>query len=54
MACQRRVAFGQQLAEKMMSCGLRHCAAMLDPKINPSRAWLCSMAQVESLEATGS
>jgi hypothetical protein len=23
-------------------------------KISPSRAWLCSMAQVEPLEATGS
>jgi hypothetical protein len=28
IARRRRVAFGQHFVEKMMSCGLRHCAAM--------------------------
>ena len=28
IACRRRVAFGQHFVEKMMSCGLRHCAVM--------------------------
>ena len=28
IACRRRVTFGQHFVEKMMSCGLRHCAVM--------------------------
>jgi len=55
-ACRRRVAFGQHSLEKLMTLQFPPLRGhnILIGKIRPSRAWLCSMAQVEPSEATGS
>jgi len=50
IACRRRVAHRQHLPKKLRPA-FAHCASTIDPKISPSHAWLCSMVQVEPLEA---
>jgi hypothetical protein len=53
IASLRRVAFGEHFLEKLMTCSLRHCAC-IDPKTPRRVQGLCSMAQAEPLETTGS
>jgi hypothetical protein len=48
--CIRATLFGK--VDDLQFAPLR--GHILIRKINPSRAWLCSMARVEPLEATGS